>query len=808
MLNPRGLTGKRIDEYVLDEFISADELGVFYRASDLVRNRTVALRLISRTEDTTPAMAEFRNRFLESVQGFSRLSHHNILTVLSSGETEDFQYIVMEYAAGKTLAEMPGGCPMLPPDEAIPIFMQVSEALEAAAGEGIIHFNIKPASILITEGGRVKVLDFGMVKRGHLFTNSDHSFHSNAGYMSPEQVRGEKGDTRSDIFSLGAVFYHVLTGSRPFEAKSTVDLVYSILHVEPVSPRILNERISPAVEAVILRALSKDPSQRYGTPGDLRQALHLLIKEPLEKVKPVETAGFNSGQTSAVVPKHADEAREESGLDSASTDSDEPESGELEPDELDFDLPPDGRITRRKQTPLQDRIWSILAFLAIGAVVFLVLHPGHEAKRQPPVSSGQPAPKAGVPAPPTPQADFETGRKHLDGTEAKKDPQQAFVWFQKAALQGYAPAQNMVGMLYARGEGVERNDREAVQWYRKAAGQGDPEAQANLGYMCEQGYGTPRNYQEARDWYKKAADQGNAYGQNSLGDMYRFGRGVEKNYWEALRWYQKAADAGNASGQTSLGIMYQFGLGAEKNYQEALQWYRKAADQGSALARFNLGNMYRDGLGVEKNYREALEWYRKAADQGYADAQVNVGFMLQKGYGIQQDYREAAIWFRKAAEQGNAVGQSNLGFMYKNGFGVEKNYQEAVQWYRKAAEQGNAAGQNSLGVMYQFGLGIGKDYQEAVQWYRKAADQGNANGQLNMGSMYRDGNAVGQNYREALNWYRKAAEQEHVEALYNIGNFYENGFGIDKDLTEAVRWYQKAADKGNKEAAEALKRLQ
>jgi eukaryotic-like serine/threonine-protein kinase len=278
MFNPGNLIGKEIDQFRLEEFIGQGAMGMVYKAKDTILNRTVALKLISKkVEFTTPAMAEARKRLIQEAQAAGRLAHPNIVTIHSYGETDEFQYICMEYIIGRTLAEVLNEVKVLAVEEAVSIFDQILQALEISSQEQIVHRDIKPTNIMILGDHRVKVMDFGIAKIPSLSITTTGTVLGTPYYMSPEQISGQKVDIRSDLFSVGAVFYQVLTGERPFEGESTVTLAYKIVQVEPIPPKVLNVHIPPAIETIVKKALTKDPTLRYQTPTemlkDLRSAL-------------------------------------------------------------------------------------------------------------------------------------------------------------------------------------------------------------------------------------------------------------------------------------------------------------------------------------------------------------------------------------------------------------------------------------------------------------------------------------------------------------------------------------------------------
>ena len=213
-------------------------------------------------------------------------------------------------------------------------------------------------------------------------------------------------------------------------------------------------------------------------------------------------------------------------------------------------------------------------------------------------------------------------------------------------LDGYERAVDVADrcqQLYRNGQ-----YEQAFPMCSKAAEQGNADAQYILGVMYDSGEGVRQDYAEALKWYRKAAEQGLVEAQFYLGLMYYSGQGVQQDYAEALKWYRKAIERGNASAQFFLGLMYYSGEGVREDYAEAVKWYRKAAEQGVARAQLNLGWMYASGKGVRQDYAEASKWYRKAAEQGVAGARYNLGLMYAGGKGVLQSGAAAADWFYKA----------------------------------------------------------------------------------------------------------------------------------------------------------------
>ena len=270
MISPGNLIGKNIDQFRLDEFIGQGAMGVVYKAFDNILHRTVALKLIAKdNQPATPAMMEARRRLIQEAQAAGRLTHPNIVTIHSYGETDEFQYICMEFIIGKTLGEILAEQKIIPVEEATFIIEQILLALDVANQGQIVHRDIKPTNIMILNDRQTKVMDFGIAKLPSLSMTTTGTVLGTPYYMSPEQISGQKVDIRSDIFSVGALFYQIITGERPFDGETTITLAYKIVQVEPVPPKVLNIHIPQAIENICKKALAKDPTFRYQTPMEM-----------------------------------------------------------------------------------------------------------------------------------------------------------------------------------------------------------------------------------------------------------------------------------------------------------------------------------------------------------------------------------------------------------------------------------------------------------------------------------------------------------------------------------------------------------
>src|SRR5216684_1986024 len=232
-------------------------MGVVYKAMDPVIGRTVAVKTIRLSEEGTGlSRPELLTRFQTEARAAGLLTHPNIVVVFDAGEEDGLYYITMELVEGKSLQALLDGGHAFPLPRTLRIMEQTCSALQFAHERNVIHRDIKPANLMLTADDTVKVTEFGTAQQtAHVMGTPS--------YMSPEQVKGRAVDGRSDIFSLGVMLYEMVTGEKPFPGQNITTVIYKIVNEEPVPPRQINPSIHAGISAVVMRALEKEPDQRY-----------------------------------------------------------------------------------------------------------------------------------------------------------------------------------------------------------------------------------------------------------------------------------------------------------------------------------------------------------------------------------------------------------------------------------------------------------------------------------------------------------------------------------------------------------------
>ena len=277
-------------KYRIVEPIGKGGMGVVYKAEDTKLKRTVALKFLPPELAESPEAGE---RFIREAQAVAALSHPHICTIHGISEEEDQSFIVMEYIEGQSLRQKILKGP-LDQTEALDIAIQVAEGLEEAHKKGIVHRDIKPGNIMLTEKGTAKVMDFGLAKvfGGSLITREAKTMGTVA-YMSPEQAKGEVVDHRTDIWSLGVVLYEMLTGQLPFKGEYDQSMIHSILNHEPEPITKIRKDLPLGLEQVIYKALAKNPCDRYQSMEDFLDELKAIA----EGLKPLRAkAGLFRGR--------------------------------------------------------------------------------------------------------------------------------------------------------------------------------------------------------------------------------------------------------------------------------------------------------------------------------------------------------------------------------------------------------------------------------------------------------------------------------------------------------------------------------
>ncbi len=284
------IAGERLDHYELTDLLARSGMASIFRAVDSRSGETVALKVPHMQYESDVGFFE---RFRREEQIGQKLEHPNIVRVLPS-EERSRMYLVMEFAEGRSLRALLGNRRKLPQEEALAIARQIGSALVYMHEHGVVHRDLKPDNVLVNAEGRIKLLDFGIAMDEAARRLTWFGLSPPIGtpdYMAPEQVRGKRGDARTDIYALGTILYELLTGETPFVAGNAHAMMRAKLEADPRPPRELVPTLDPKVEEIILRAIERSPRERYGTAkemlADLEDPSHVELRDRSTRQPPL-----------------------------------------------------------------------------------------------------------------------------------------------------------------------------------------------------------------------------------------------------------------------------------------------------------------------------------------------------------------------------------------------------------------------------------------------------------------------------------------------------------------------------------------
>lgn len=768
------------NRYQVESELGRGALGVVFKAKDEMLSRHVAVKVMQEklNADNVAAL-----RFQREARLAASLQHPNIVTIFDFGVLEDNRpYLVMECLNGETVEDVLKRSIRMHASKAVPLFMSVCQALAHAHKSGIVHRDLKPANIVIlkddTGNEIIKLVDFGIAKpvmESQSELTAEGSVIGTPSYMSPEQCLGKPLDTRSDIYSLGCVMYHVLTGVRPLTGQNSLETLHKQVSDQPLAFHevAVGVPLPDLLERCVFRALMKAPAERHQSVVELREELEQAMQSLWSQKG---AAGREKPDNESTV------------------------------------------VTKSKPVITTPEPFAF--------------SPYPEMQKAPKVVPEQ------QPSSPEDVLDraqrgdgfamHQYGAMLENGTGVRADEKEALFWYRKSCNAGCPEGQNEMASIYQWGAlGVEANEKEAIRLYYEAAQQGHAKAQSSYGYFTEE-----ENPGEAIRWYKAAAEGGYSVGMSNYGRCLYYGIGTEKKFEEAFKWLTKAAEADetNDGAQYMLGILYFNGDGVDKDLVRSAQWYRKAAENGNEAAQYELALCYIYGEGVEADMEEATYWLKAGSALGNERCQEKLAELISTDLTPGLTVEDVDRWILQSTATAVDVAEKQLLILLKSPGSSELS--EVVWDLQPSAEKGNETSMLVLGRCWEMGMGVAQDFNNAYEWYKRAYDLGsyiaeqhainslrlcfennifpqgaeaflrscankrNTKAMISLAYYYRFYNPDGRDFPEALRFYRQAAESGDSEAQYLLGRFLVMKNLLKKERNLVIRWWDNALEKG------------
>ena len=771
----------KIPGYKITKILGKGGMGIVYLAVQEALDRQVALKV------TLPSLYEqdetFLTRFVREAKATAMLQHPNIITIYDAGVFENSSYMAMEYISTGTLADLKRDA--LSHNKICKLFIGIAKGLGVAHQAGLVHRDIKPDNILIDKDGLPLVTDFGIVK-----TQNANATLTKVGdtigtphYMSPEQIKAEKLDGRSDLYSLGIVLYNYLEGGVPF-SDTTPSAVY-IKHVTEEPPPLSTK--NAAFQSIISKALEKDPQDRFNNANEMVVALEAIMQvlhtpAPSPAIKPSE---ISQARTKMVKP--ITEVPQSSGYglkiallsgilalgvgsyfayDKFFKTNDTPNTPPQNTTELTANNEKAGIIVEEQETPTQkdtensENSENSNNSVALNEDDSNAQLEQEQSDFESPASSMETTNQSpdDVPADEattvdeteiTQEAAITQNNETENNEEENNKPIATETLLidklpstaddelvEKIPTQDVAltsPAENQLlkikNLLAAANAKLQKSKLlrpigdNAYEKYNQVLALDASNRLAKLGIIkIIKKYQSLAQQQLAQNNYNVAI----SYINSALTIRQKFDK---QGYGNNMRPIITRAYSINRLQENKQKIIAQKNQALDDARQSKREQERlaKINQQKQQKPQINPNDLHEKGLNALKikDYSSARKYFKQAADLGHIKAQNQMGRIYLRELGVRKDYAKALSWFLKAAKQGYAPAQDNLGLMYFKGYGTKKDFDESFFWYAKAANQGYADSQGILGAMYEYGRGVRKNSYQAVQWYKKAAKQGN-----------------------------------------------------------------------------------
>jgi serine/threonine protein kinase/TPR repeat protein len=818
---------ERLGKYVIRRELGRGAMGVVYEGYDPMIERSVALKVLRLDEGNAELAAELRMRFRREAQAAGRLGHPGIVAIHEYGEdaADGTAFIAMELVRGRDLKSAFDAGTRFTLEETGRLMADLLAALQHAHERGVVHRDIKPGNIILLDGGGVKVADFGIARLDTSELTQFGSVLGTVSHMAPEQLTGAAVDGRSDLYSCGVILYQLLTGERPFSGPPA-SLMHKVLHEQPIPPSQRAPGLTAALDAVVLKAMAKEPSQRHADARAFAAALRRALAEPrlstgapsaaddATVVLPRGSAGGVAASATAVdatLPSpraSSPPSPSPSPSPSASASASLPASPPPSPTPSTSDAPGRGGARR-----IGVAVLAALGVVGAGVAAYRIFildragEPTGTASMAQSSATVRPTVLADL-APPPPaagRAEPETTTPEL-APAAPAPPESAPV----QPLSGVAPALPPALALPPTGaKPVPAVVETEPKRPSVAAIAPRPERPARTTVPAEPARRAPPALAPETARPVPIAPTAPGAARVPAPPAVAAASEARSAAAETAPAAPRIAKAHIPAPTSSAAAPFPARAPAERPARDDPAYggagpiaplldapARPAAPR--VEARIAPADAVRPSRAPASAPDAATTRPRVEPDclddarRGNVRCQIVVGNLYRAGRGVPRDPAEAARWYRMAAEQGSDAGQYELGVMHENGLGVVRNPREAVAWYRRAAVQGHARAQNQLGRAYENGLAGQPNLVLAADWYRKAAEQNLPIAEYNLGRLYLAGRGVFKDAAKGQALLQKAAEAGEPNAMVYVAEMYARAEGKPHDRDQAARLYREA----------------
>jgi TPR repeat protein/serine/threonine protein kinase len=831
---------RRVAGFEIVEELGRGGMGAVYRAREESTGREVALKVLLAAKGAGEAQ---RRRFAREGEVVASLRHPGIVGVHSAGEFEGVPYLAFELVTGGRNFDKVW--PELVLVERVELLRDAAKALAYAHERGVVHRDVKPDNLLIDGSGTIRLADFGVAAASGLDRiTATGALVGTPTYMAPEQIAGLATGPQADVWALGVVLYQLLTDTLPFDGPSLVALAAAIASVDPTPPCQLNPSVPRSMHTICLRALQRDPLDRYANAGDLARDLDLALgardvstrsgwrardAKSLRRGLLLLTPAAISLAVFAWV--FAREAPKSPPVTGGATPRASPSR----------DTPPQVAATSNAEPPATPSPWG--APPPLGQA-----YPGEgmgfSMARQAALAGSLDALSDvgnllldGVGVDPNPKAGLHWLRLAAKGGSGKAmeklgmvlladRPQEAWTFTLAAAKAGHPAAMYRVGATLVEGRnGVTADPPRGLRWLERAIEHESLISIVFLAGLLDKGSrAIPQDRVRARSLYLSAAARGDSNAMYCLGLMLKNGTGGLKDLSGARMWLARAVEAGSVAGRLPLGDMLVQGVGGPADRAKGIEHLTVVAKTGDAYSAYRLGQVYAQG----ENLAQAKVWWERAAPTVH-DAAIELGRLLLAG--PEADHPRGLKLLEGAAQEGSIGACRFLGVRFR-----EHDPAAARRWYALGAGNNDPECAVALAELLLIGRGGERDPERARALLQGASESGHGWATTHLADILRLGELLPKDLRAARGLYKAAVKLGHPKTAYALmlldgsggpadpqlavqllerlgergegwawlmlGEAYLKGRGLKRDVTQARRAYERARATDVKDHAE------
>ena len=694
---------------------------------------------------------------------FIQNKNEHISKYFGTFETEESNFIIIEYAQGDTLLKfMTKNQDKISLFDKLRIIIEILFAVESSHLHKIILRDLKSDNIIMNINQEPVLIDFDQTKSVDSKYEENHEMTGDIGsvfFTAPEQYFTNEYSFKADIYSIGMIIHYILT-EKPFN----YDVLSLINKLKETKGNILDlkgglkcDEKYHKINEIYRKCLEYQPEKR----PNISQILNEFL---------IEFHDFFISHAKSFYITCLIDFRETIFNDILK--SSEDKEKELFPDISSFY----GLIYFKHLYDKKD-FKKALSYFEISSKQDL-------NSNNPNVSRSQ----------------YYLGLIYYSGINLPIDMGKSIYYLTISANHGNSDAQYLIGMIYLKGKKIKKDINKAINYLTLSANQNNPKAQSILAGIYSNNEITKKDISKAIHYLKLAADQNVAVSQYLLGNYYYEGKDVEKDIDKSINYLTKASNNGHPMASLLLGQIYYDGKDVKRNIKKSLQYLNKSANKNEKNAQYLLGLIYYEGKFVQRDINKSLNYLALSAHQNNSKAQFFLGEIFYLGKYIKIDVDKSIYYLSLSANQNDQYAQYLLGLIYFEDKYIQRDIYKSIKYFSLSANQNNSQSQFYLGFIFYKGISVNVNINNAINYFTLSANQNNRDAQYFLGEIFYEGKYVQRNINKSIHFLTLSSNQNNSYAQYLLGAIFYVAEDIPHDINKSIHYLTLSSNQNNSEA--------